>query len=243
MDAGNHFKNGESSKSLMSRRHFLVAACFALLAVFFVGCSKDDDGGDDGGGTGNVGSNTQITGKIENASQFSDVKKVKLLADSDDENDVVVEADFKSDGAFTVNLPKPVAAKHLVRVGEYMGDMTGVTVSNNNAKVLWIFEVWGFDASNERVAYFWFGKENSNTNTALCWFYTDSNVTISGTYTDIDEEYDEDYSATFALDLKTGWNVVYYTSTRTTQGGRHLIREEVNHKAVSGLKWIAESWK
>ena len=46
METGNHFKNGASSKSLMSRGNLLRKACFALLVtniVFFVGCESNTE--------------------------------------------------------------------------------------------------------------------------------------------------------------------------------------------------------
>ena len=46
MDAGNHFKNGASSKSQMSRANFLklMGTLFAACLIFSLpGCDKDDD--------------------------------------------------------------------------------------------------------------------------------------------------------------------------------------------------------
>ena len=58
MESGDHFKNGASSKSQMSRGNFLRKACFVLLAacVIFSGCSNesDNDGKDDNNGSEDV---------------------------------------------------------------------------------------------------------------------------------------------------------------------------------------------
>ena len=222
------------------KKYFLSNLIIAALIISaaFVSCNKDDD---DGGNTA-----TSITAKIDNASEFSDVKKVKIMAEYYENNTwkeyALAEADFK-DGGFTINLPATVDAKYLEPYDEEEMPQE-INVSNTNAKTLWIWSVKGFNSADEQIARFWCGKEDSNSDTSMNWLYTDSDVNISGTNTSTEEEDDVVYEFTviYSLVLKKGWNVVYDTYSQTKQGNKYIEKYEAKSSAVSGLKWIGEVW-
>jgi len=213
------------------KRFFLNQLFIAVLAVAaaLTSCNKDDDGAGD-----------KITAKVENASELSEVKTVKLVAwiVSSEENEEIASADFKN-GGFTLNLPATLASKYLYPLAEDMPST--ITLSNMNAKMAEV-SIYGYNSAGDRIASFNCSKEDGNTEYGMYWLYTDSNVTISGTETDEYEEYDEVYISVFSLSLKKGWTAVYVTYTRTTQGGKTTYKSEYKNSPISGLKWYGYEW-
>ena len=210
----------------------LVMAALAISAAF-TSCNKDDDEkGDetiDGTIDGTVGGTIdKITAKVENASELSNVKTVKLMAlvISSEESEEIASAEFKNDG-FTLNLPATVASKYLYLLAADMPST--VNVSNKNAKIANV-SICGFDSAGDPIADFICTKKEGNTEYSMWLLYADSDVSISGTKTD--EEEDEVF--VFSLSLKKGWNAVYETYTRTTQGEKI----EYKNSPISGLKWL-----
>ena len=166
---------------------------------------------DGGGGNGNGGESgvvTQITAKVDNASQYSNVVKVKLVAAESNGCEVLAEAEIKN-GGFTLQLPEIVPERFLFPMGEFFSLMFGdeLTYSDNNAKVLFHGFNYHFFATNSA------GRQISvllirppKDNSTKSYIYADRDVNASGSY-DIDN-----FPIVLSLDLKRGWNV-YYTIT------------------------------
>ena len=198
-------------------------------SIIFGGCKKDDDDGSS--------SIKEIKAKIENASEFSDVVKVKIRAwDSNDNEIVLATADFKDDG-FTLNLPETVNSSLLQSVGD--GAPSSLTISNKNAKIFVFESVIGYNKDDEVIAYFWHGKEEANSGSACMYFYVDSDLKITGTEKDSGTDWEE--TMVFSLVLKKGWNVVYETWSYTEQGDKEIYKAELRTSpAIGGIKWFGE---
>jgi len=206
-------KNGRSSKSQMSRRKYLCNFVVAALAVgaAFTSCDGNGDDGGNGNGDG-VGVVTQISATIDNASQFSDIVQIKLVAVGPNDCGALAEAEIKN-GRFTLQLPETVPESFLYPISEAaytlsFGIPEILTYSVNNAKVLvyghhyWII---GCFSSGKMGTSF---DVRSRNNSEKIYIYTDSDVNVSGSGTrhtvggpDLDVSVD--------LKFKKGWNVYY----------------------------------
>ena len=223
------------------------ASCFVAAAiafsVAFTSCNKDEDGV------------SEISGVIDNAAKFSEVTTVRITARYEAPNGnwtsvVIAESTF-SNGRFTIQLPETVDARYLRTIG--FDDEPNIKVSNTKAKMLEIWDVGGYKG-NEQIAGFSFEKyEETSTSysyTSRAWIYVDSNVKIEGKIEDsgkwVDDEDGKEWeweeTFTWALDLKKGWNVVYYTEAEAEQGNKYTEKEEFTSKPVSGLRWIGDLW-
>ena len=247
MEADTISKNGRSSKSHKSSVNILRYAFFALLSmcIIFSGCDKDDD---KGGGANTV---NQITVKIENASDFSNVAKVKLQVWFQENGSYqihdIAEADFIN-GGFTLKLPETLNAKYLEVFNEEDMPET-VVVSNKSAKSFSFGSIYGFNSAGDQIVRFRYENRTESTNTesyaGAQWMYVDSDVNVTGTESGDwkGEENEGVYNVTFALTLKKGWNVYYETYTGTRQGNKYTENNAFrSNPAPSGLKWVGEKW-
>ena len=154
-------------------------------------------------------------------------------------NVVFTEANF-TNGSFTIILPEAVDSKYLEKIEDDMPKE--IAISNKNARTLCISSIYGFDSSDKRIVSFCYEKEEGNTYAAMNWLYTDSDLTVSGTITHTEwvsgREYE--YTETYSLALKKGWNIVYEITTETRQSNKYTEKYENTSSAVSGLKWVGE---
>jgi len=244
MEADAISKNGRNNpKSQMSRSCiFKFFAAIIAASIVFSGCDKDKD--DDSGGN----TASQIIAKVENASKYSDVIKVKLTAwdYTAGKDDVLVTVDFKN-GGFTLDLPETLAAKYLASFEATFyrdeDEVNQLNISNKNAKMT-LAEIEGFDADDESVTYFVYGKEDNNSSTVAYYIYSDSDVDISGTIKTTDDEYDWEDNENYSLNLKKGWNVIYLIEYDSTyKDGKEISNASITSSPVSGLKWYGnEDW-
>jgi len=177
---------------------------------------------------------TEITAKVENASDFNGLTNVKLTVETPEKNEVIATTDFRN-GGFTLNLPETVEVKYLISVEEVWGFVGEITVSNKNAK-LCLVNIEGYNSQDEHIAVFYYVKEKGNTFSLVIYFYTDSDVNISGT-----GKYTEDkieYIDVCSLFLKKGWNSVYVTSTVASSNKQ--VTTEYTSIPIEGLKWYGE---
>jgi len=220
-------KNGASSKSLMSRKNFLVALCGVLLAAgaVFSGCDKDDD--DKQAGT------LVITAKVENGNDYNAVistVEARCYEDGKGRGEYEVFASSSyANGGFTITLPATPNTKYLETLED---PPAGITVSDKTAKIMSVSMFMPLNSKGYRVGYLSYEKEDNNSWTWAEFWYADKDVTVSGSHEGVDEE-DEEYS--FSMSLKKGWNIVYVTETRTVE------KYEYTTTPVSGLKWYFES--
>ena len=151
----------------------------------------------------------------------------------------LAEANFKN-GGFTIKLPQTVDAKFLEKIGNDMPKQ--ISVSNKNAQTLCISSFDGFDSSDRKVASFYCEKGQGNNYSCMNWFYTDSDLTISGSYTRTgrNNNGETEYTETYSLVFKKGWNIMYEVGLETKQGNKYIEKYEATSNAVLGLKWIGE---
>ena len=193
-------------------------------------CDKDDSDGNGGGLT--------VSGKVENASQYSDVVKVKAKVwDSKNDEDIeIAEAEFKTDGSFSIKLPEKVDANYLSAWDDEDIPST-VTVSNRNAKTSYLsFE--GVDKNGNHVSWLYYGilMGDDDSGAYVDYIYSDSDCSITGTYSD--NYYGDVRNEAYALILKKGWNITYASSSKTSDNDGNYIRNSTFSSApITGLKW------
>ena len=215
---------------------FVVAAMIVSAAA--VSCSKDPKNNGDGSGD-------KITVTVENASDYGDVKTVKLYVVQnyvDDSKDAVIASgDFKNDG-FTLNRPATIASKYLSSFSAMLGEYSTVTVSNKNAKFADNLYILGYNSSdNMPIAQFGCFKKEGNIQYVKVWWYVDSDVTLSGAAEYIrGNQYNESWITIYdySLSLIEGWNDIYVTRTETTVLDEKTVKYEFKNSQISGLKWF-----
>jgi len=228
-------KNGASSKSLMSRRNFLVTLSGVLLAAgaVFSGCNKDKD--DDLVSSPFDGTITATLEKGEGYDYFNPkVNKVSAVIWGEDYEEVELATGTYANGGFTITLPATPNAKFLNSL-EMEDAPDGIIVSDKNAKVLMLNEesiiaYISVDYENELVC----GKVDKNFITTVCFVYADRDFTITGSYKEVEKGYT--YEEHDNVSLKKGWNRMYTTATETETSEKI----EVTTKPVSGVKWYFE---
>jgi len=212
----------------MKRLFFKGGLFLALgLTAMFYSCSDDND---DNGGSGGSGNALTITATdVTNGSaQIATVKALAEWESGDDEwsEDEIAQAPYENNG-FSLELPGtlPVKAEYLETIGADVP--TGVSVSDKNAKVYFLDDIYGYNANGREIGYFYLEDENGDNEYYTSWMYTDRDVTIKGQYKYTDDDGYQD-TGTYDLNLKKGWNIVYdsysdnyssrtYTSTFTSQ--------------------------
>ena len=201
--------------------NYLVIAALVVSAAF-TSCSKDDDNG----GGGNASS---VSATVRNASEFSDVVKIYVMATNvnTDRNEKIAECEFKN-GKFSVNLPEKLDAKYLSE-DEYP---EGVTVNPADAKTSYSVEFWGVNAAGNSIAEFSLEGGGANSFTEASYVYSDKAFSISGS------GIMDGYNTTFSGNMKQGWNMVYVTYSSTTTGEKVTLTTS----PVSGLEWIGYEW-
>ena len=207
----------------------LVIAAFAV-SIAVISCKKD---GDDSDGA----TIDKITATVEGGAKYNGViTKVKMVAYGLSEEGVIATGNWNN-GGFSIAFPKTVDTKYLQLVVE---DGMGVdaTYSINTAK--WCRDIYfeGYDANDEYVCDFYYGKSSNNSYTEVNYIYVDSdvNITCNDTYGDEEWERTDDYSLT----LKKGWNVAYLSESWSEVDGKEIYQEEYKTTAVNGLKWYSD---
>ena len=178
--------NWRNPKSHTSRNVFkFFVAVFFVSSIILAGCDEDKD--KDDAESEEISTINKITATVEGGSQYNDkVSKVKFVIDGSQY--FVLATGNYSNGGFTIELPQTVDAKYL----EELDFSSSVTVSNENAKILWWTYFGGVDADDEYFCEFIYGKLDKYTwdpyyasdFTNVLYIYVDSNVNISGTETD-----------------------------------------------------------
>ena len=214
----------------------LVIAAFAI-SVAFTSCGKDGGGGNGKGGE--VGVVTQITAKIDNASEFSDIVQIKLVAVGTNDCGVLAEAEIKN-GRFTLQLPETVPESFLDPISEAtyiytfsFGIPEILTYSDNKAKVL----VYGHNYVI--IGCFSSGKMGTipeirrRNNSEKLYIYTDRDVNVSGSGTSPGDG-GPDLVLSVDLKLKKGWNVYYSVSGITSSPSPYIKVEYRTSPAIGG---------
>jgi hypothetical protein len=222
-------KSWQFQKSYLSRVT-VFAAIFAACIVF-AGCNDDEDDP--------TITRITATGVEISAERNNQITQVHLVTENNAGTVIHASGNWSNRG-FTIDLPE-IAASHLRSADTYFNPTDGprpatIFVSNSNARVMspWLE---GHDADGKFVNEFRLGKVDGNTFTLVEYYYVDSDVKITGSYTSPNGRYIYEYS----LDLKKGWNVTYYTETITIQSDGWVRNSKFSSSAVSGLSWYCNS--
>jgi len=212
METRDHFKNGACLKSQTSRRNILKLASTLFAACFiFVSCNNGDDDNDGLAGTSVV---TTITATVEGGAAYNDkIDEVWLIMGT---------INLGRDGEVIKTVP--------YQNGGFTVDLTTVTVPESYLSDKILNNPLGFFGAKdgETVAVFYYQKGWENVSmleegegTIAMFIFSDS---------DIIHNFKESGVA-YNLNIKSGWNMVYTTSSRSGGG-------VFSTNAVNGLKWI-----
>lgn len=186
------------------------------------------DAGEEGGGEDDEYIIT-ATGIIENVSAEDVVKAAAMInpldMSGDEQGTVIASVDY-ANNTFTLKLGTPDAK---LLNDEFANAPEGITVSDPTAKSAQI-RIVGLDADDEVVDWFLYMSDDGEYYGQ--YMYVDKDVNIVG-------EYDDDgYLMQYDLQLKKGWNMLYYwegydENTDTLVDGYTTARPA----GAANLKW------
>jgi len=216
MEAGDHFKNGASSKSQMSRRNFgfFYLILTATVIMFFAACNKDEVNSNSDSYViieENTAGNNALVIKaynVENGNNDISSAKVTIGYQSSDKEWHYLEFSAKfENGGFELHLPATIPDEYLSPSSNVLLYEDGIVLSDIHAKNTMAMihahnslgNIGGFSFSS--------GKWN------MGFMYADRSYTEKG-FSKGGLEYDCSY--------KKGWNIVYWywngtNSKKTTQ--------------------------
>ena len=202
--------------------NFLIIAALVASAAI-TSCNKDDD---KGGGS----AITKITAKFDDGAQYDGkIDKVKLtIWDVDTQKDVEIASGDWSNGGFTIDLSNVVPTKYLSPVDWEFS--SSLNISNVDAKICIADDIIGYKDGKEVASFSYYKGAKDSENLAI-YVYADSDVSISGSYTEEDGRYY--YTDKHYVKLKKGWNVAYYGYVYDGNVRNGILTSD----EISGLKW------
>ncbi|MDR2888014.1 MAG: hypothetical protein LBV26_08480 [Bacteroidales bacterium] len=208
----------------MNRKISLLSMAAVLTAcMVFTGCKKDDD---DKGAA--ISGNLDIT--LEGVTDQID--EVRMLAWTGDEKSEQIATAKVTNGNLSITLPDVAPAGTLGT----LGNMTaGITVSDPALKSC-NTEFIAYKNGNQ-VGYIYYGKTDGENETEVSIIYADRDCSISGTYTDTEDKYIDQYNN---FNLKKGWNYIVYIEKGKDSSGNDVV--ESTTSLPSGLKWYFEGY-
>jgi len=223
MKTASEVKNSNRTRTLAhetrKNKQWLSMFVIAALVVAAVSTSCNNNGDEDEDENGSeAGVVTQITATVDNASQYSDVVKVKLnVIDSNIGCYLTLAESELKNGGFTLQLPGTVPERFLFPIDEVhfffllllLDDE--LTYSDNNAKVLDLPYFIGYNSAGRHNSIFEIrSKYNSGTGAGSrkYYIYSDRDVNVSGSGTSPTDG-GPDFVVSVDLKLKKGWNVYY----------------------------------
>jgi len=234
-----HFKNGESPKIHKSRINILLffAAMFLSSCLLFVGCNdKDEEPTDD---IPFCPFDGVVAAQVEDGNKYNPpiVRRVRAVYwwdGGDEDGTTLVYANY-TNGGFTMTFPVP-NAQHLTKVDDddrfHWNDISNIRISNLDAKLLKVDYFEGFSSSSGAfnmsawVIDFWWGKVDSQKTIYAVPVYSDSDVTIRGSY-----KKDGSFTETYSLSFKQGWNWMYKTDSE--------YELKFTTECINDLKWYS----
>jgi hypothetical protein len=196
---------------------FWLLLALGLTTAVFYSCSKEDekekekpDTENQGGKENSDGTFTiTATNVIDGSSKIATVKAEIMweTGDYDYGRDVIAQAQYQNNG-FTLKLPATLSAKYLRLIAEDAPD--GVAISDKTAKSTGLHDIMAYDKDKSNIGSLYFEGNNEGLHDVM-WLYVDKNVTVKGEYRDEDERVIYKYD----MNLKKGWNAVYFTETKS----------------------------
>jgi hypothetical protein len=212
-------------------RNFLnIMASVLTIAAFAaatVSCSKDgDDETDNGANNGNGATkNNEVNVTVENGSALVG-HTVKLIAYSDDKDEVTLMTTTYGSNGFELKLPTSVNASVLSAPFDEVPE--GITVSNRAVKGISVYlEAY---KGEEYMGDFYHGVGEWSGSL----LYVDGDLNVTGSYTE-----EGNWKYTYKLQLKKGWNTVYEKYTEKGDGGE----AECTTSVPTGAKWYFDAGK
>lgn len=215
----------------------LSASLMLAIAFTFFSCST---GGDDEPSTSSV---KAFDVKVETGGVEVDVVKLMVRDNDSYEFVTIAEAPYLN-GGFNIDLSDNVDAKYLNSFGsgeEGYSDLgENVSISDKEAKVVWA--VLKAFKDDKEVGGFRLGRRIDNGYLDVNFYYSDRDVSIKGTRTEIDSKasmYD-----TYDTSLKSGWNY-WFEKSEHYEDDEDFFHINTTHTSTNpgGLKWIFESYE
>jgi hypothetical protein len=206
----------------------LIGLMTALTLALCLGCDNGDETGED----------TSIEVPVANVqvynadgAVYTGDGAVKIRYNSDADGD----AGTITGGKLSLSLPAAVEDQYLQ---PFEGLSEDITVSPDDAKVF-IVEDFNLIKDEKSVGDLFYEKYVEDVSSdSILYIYSSTAVTVTGTAKEEDDEIE--YTQTYNLNLKKGWNTVYahYEESDTTASSTHTT----DGSAIpSGLKWVLYS--
>ena len=218
----------------MKKRFLQLSLLFtvSLASVLFSSCKKDDN---PSGGRNKDGSFTITATNVINSSlQISAVKA--------EPNDAIATAPYKNNG-FELTLPATLPSKYLYLITEDLDEdeFDNITISDKDAKILdiWADQIEAYDNDERNIGYFDLEAENDNSDSYVVYFYTDRNLKIKAELQEYEDG--EEFIGKMDMDLKKGWNIVYYTETES--GNKYTLSYTTQKPLELNYFWNYYSYK
>ncbi|GHV61203.1 hypothetical protein FACS1894199_07890 [Bacteroidia bacterium] len=203
-----------------------------VVAVAMSGCSKDENSENN---TENTDTSSSFDGKIEAtvSTGSTTVDTVKALAYvNGNEYNYDLASGTYINGRFSITLPATVPAKYLKTIDKLQEEGL-LTISNPAVKYANVYYIDAFNGA-EYVGDFTYRQDGTNSEITSGYYYVDSDVTITGSYTDDDGDWTSKTTWN-NVSLKKGWNIVYekWSSSETTKTSTY----EYTTTEPDGLAW------
>jgi hypothetical protein len=202
----------------------VVALCTTAV---FTSCNNDDD--DNNGGTFEI----RATSVINSNNRIATVR-AEVFGYKQGNTLMVGEAPFQNNG-FTLRLINEVPTSFLHPITYHEYDGFTLTISDRNAR--WTFiedglDLYAYDSNGNEIGGFGLGNERDNEWFWGTWTYVDRNVTVRGTMRD------EDWEMIFDLNLRRGWNAIYWHENDNTR----RTRLTTQRPSGANLQWEFFDW-
>ena len=210
-------------------RVFATLIVVALCATtIFTSCRNDDDD-DNGNGVFEI----RATNVAGNTGRIATVRAE--IWGANDRALTVGEAPFQNNG-FTLRLIDEVPTPFLSPITdlEYEGTLT---ISDRNARMTFVIDcliLFAYDSNGNAIGYLGLGNERDNEWSWGTWVYIDRNVTVSGTT----NWNDDDWEVVFDLNLRRGWNTIYFHENENTKRTRFTSQRPSGWSLI----WEFSAW-
>ena len=211
----------------------VVALCATTI---FTSCRNDDD---DNGGTFEI----RATNVIGNTGRIATVRAV--IYDDRDGTLPVGEAAFQNNG-FTLPLSNEIPTSFLFPItSDYLFDSMSIPVdfiSDRSARVNGTDWLCAYDRDGNKIGelQLFRSDEDSDESFFVSWLYVDRNVTAIGT--EREESEWENLELRFNLNLRKGWNTVYWHSSYNESTRTEIWQFTTQRPSGANLRWEFSSW-
>jgi hypothetical protein len=232
------FDNVDTKYGKYENNEAFEKAADAVLSVCDAYLDLDDDPGNGEDLESSPITGNTITASVENGNAYngtiSTMKAVYNINDFGKESDGFYYVDGGevagtgnySNGGFTLQLNATIPDAQLSKVTDWAEEFGGATISNTDAKIVFVDFIVAYNSAGKGVDYFNLLKFEDNKEIYAMLWYADRDFSITGG------------SEKASISLQEGWNYVYVIDTKNSSG--NYISSEMTTKPQSGLKWYSE---